>query len=271
MRIRVLVTVKAYPSIGKTIGESVCVAGINVESGAWVRLYPLPFRELPPDQQFSKYATIEVDVRKPRDDSRPESLRCDADTIRVVSKPLPAGASHARAAAVLPLLQPSMCEIQRLQKVDGTSLGVFRPKRLVEFEATRIEEGWSPEKQARIDQSKLLGPEVAPLEKIPYSFAYRYECEEKACGGHRMTIIDWEIMEAFRKWRRSYGEDRALALIRKKWAHEMWGRDREAFPFTGNQKVHRQTFMILGVFWPPRGATGGRPSGGVQGKLLPPR
>lgn len=271
MRIRVLVTVKAYPSIGKTIGESVCVAGIDLESRGWVRLYPLPFRELPDEQQFKKFATVEIDVRKPRSDPRPESRRCDVDSVRVVEEALPAGVAKKRREAVLPLLQPSMCAIQRQQRAAGTSLGVFRPKELLDFVATGTDEAWAPEKQARMDQTKLLGRDLPPLEKIPFKFAYRYLCDDAKCRGHRQTIIDWEIMEAFRKWRRVYGEARALTMIEDKWAGEMWSPDRDTFLFAGNQKLHPQSFLLLGTFWPKKPARGAAPSGWVQDELLPPR
>ena len=42
---RILVTVKTYPELSKTYGETVCTAGLR-EDGTWVRLYPVPFRRL---------------------------------------------------------------------------------------------------------------------------------------------------------------------------------------------------------------------------------
>jgi hypothetical protein len=270
-RIRVLVTVKAYPSIGKKTGESVCVAGIDVATGSWVRLYPLPFRDLPKERQFEKYATIEVDVRPPRNDPRPESRACDIDSLEVVEGPLPAAAAPERRAQILPTLESSMCAIARRQKVDGTSLGVFRPRELLEFVTAPEEAEWPQAKQARLDQGRLIGPEMAPLEKIPHSFSYRYRCEDDGCKGHEQTIIDWEIMQAYRKWRRDHGERRALEMIEDKWAREMWGPERDTFFFTGNQLAHPQSFLVLGTFWPKKPARGGGSSGWVQGELLPPR
>ncbi len=57
---RVLITVKAYPEISTKHGETVCVAGIDADAGSWVRLYPIPFRDLEAYRKFKKYSIIEV-------------------------------------------------------------------------------------------------------------------------------------------------------------------------------------------------------------------
>jgi len=54
MRMKVLITVKAYPAISKKYNETVCTAGIT-EEGKWIRIYPIPFRQLEYDNQFRKY------------------------------------------------------------------------------------------------------------------------------------------------------------------------------------------------------------------------
>src|SRR5690606_14983124 len=39
-----LITVKAYPVIGRKTGEAVCVAGVSLDSeqAEWIRLFPVP-------------------------------------------------------------------------------------------------------------------------------------------------------------------------------------------------------------------------------------
>jgi len=41
MRIKIPITVKAYPAISKEYNETVCTAGIT-EEGKWIRIYPIP-------------------------------------------------------------------------------------------------------------------------------------------------------------------------------------------------------------------------------------
>ena len=81
---RILVTVKAYPNKSGKSEEAICAAGIDVDNLNWVRLYPIPFRDLEEDKKFKKYNIIEAEVSKPSDDSRPESLRINTDTIKIL-------------------------------------------------------------------------------------------------------------------------------------------------------------------------------------------
>jgi hypothetical protein len=64
--IDVLVLVKAYPQPSTKYTESVCVAGLRLDTPVpgWVRLYPVPFRLLKRERQFSKYDLIRVLVRR---------------------------------------------------------------------------------------------------------------------------------------------------------------------------------------------------------------
>jgi hypothetical protein len=62
----VFVTVKAYPAVGRKHGEAVCVAGIDVDPGRWIRLFPVPFRDLPNPNRFEKYETISMRVHEAR-------------------------------------------------------------------------------------------------------------------------------------------------------------------------------------------------------------
>ena len=98
----------------------------------------------------------------------------------------------------------------------------------------------------------MLMPGKKGLEKVPYQFKYRYRCAgEPGCRGHEQSIVDWEIAEAFRKWRAEYGERGALKRIEAKWTEQVWAPDRDTALFTGNQfKNPEQLFLVLGVFWP---------------------
>ena len=71
---RILVTVKTYPTLSTTYGETVCTAGVR-EDGSWVRLYPVPFRRLDEKEQYSKYDWLECSLVHHASDRRPESYR----------------------------------------------------------------------------------------------------------------------------------------------------------------------------------------------------
>lgn len=134
-----VVTVKAYPAVGIKTGEAVCVAGVSAGSEPeWVRLFPVPFRDLPEAMQFKKWQRIKVEVRSPRNDLRPESWSPVISTFEVVDE-LPAGdwAHRRRLIDSLPLR--TMCEMNRLNKLvpgrdqSASSLAVIRARDVPRF------------------------------------------------------------------------------------------------------------------------------------------
>lgn len=159
---------------------------------------------------------------------------------------------------VEPLMKRSMCEIRRLQAVDRTSLGVFRPKRILDLkiepadvkrEKQQIATAWA--RQASLldglDPSEKTN-QLRELEAMPWTFKYRYECDEPDCPTHTQSIIDWEINEYYRRVRR-FGDWRER--MRKRWIGELGDEDRDTAFFVGNQHLHENAFLVLGVWWPP--------------------
>ena len=85
-KIRLLITVKTYPTPSTRYREIVCTAGVK-EDGSWVRLYPINYRFKDYSQWYKKYQWIEVEVEKNFRDPRPESFRPVSD-IKILGKPL---------------------------------------------------------------------------------------------------------------------------------------------------------------------------------------
>jgi hypothetical protein len=251
-RISLLVTVKAYPAISTKYGEVVCVAGIRTDTKRpeWVRLFPVPFRDLPFDQRFKKYDVIELEAQRHPSDARPESYLPNVDSLEVLQHLDTKKGWSRRRPFVEPLVLDSMCEIQRRQKGDGTSLGIFAPAEVGDFTIERNTAEWDPAKARVVVQPSLLFPGKKGLEKIPYRFRYQYRCGDSKCPGHHQSIIDWELAEAFRSW--PYPEPERLQKIRTRWLDQMCAASRETYFFVGNIHQHPEAFLVLGVFWPPR-------------------
>jgi hypothetical protein len=165
-RLELVVAVKAYPVRTDGHGEAVCVAGVrlDVEPSTWVRVFPVPFRRLPKDQQFQKFDVITLDVVRSAD-ARPESWEPRADTIAIVGQKDTKRGWLARREIIEPLLVRSMCEVQRRQSVDGTSLAVFRPRAILDW---TIEA--APPKASGGTQLDIFEPSLEALEDIPYKF-----------------------------------------------------------------------------------------------------
>lgn len=190
--------------------------------------------------------------QKNQTDSRPESYRPNVNSIRVGEILDTDDGWRARRDWIDWTLQPGMCSIQRRQEEAKFSLGAFRPRRVRDLTITKISEKWSAEKQLIVDQMLLFDDNNRPrLEKIPYEFRYEFDCYEDGCKGHSQIIIDWEIMELYRRVK-STDEATMMRKIRDKFLGELCGIDKDVAFFAGNHSYHRNAFMILGVFWPPK-------------------
>jgi hypothetical protein len=251
---RILVVVKTYPNPSHAYGETVCCAGVDLEAGRWVRLYPITFRRLA-DKRFAKYQIIECKAKKPRDDNRPESLRVDQDSIEIVGDPLPAGdKGWPRRMALLPQPSRSLEEIREAQAADRTSIGMFRPKH-IERLVIQPAKPWTARqkdylRQQHLDLGAETSRELAELEQIPWTFSYRFTCDDDRCANpHELQILDWEIGESFRRWSRS-DPDRREEMIRQRYERELPERDLHLV--VGNLAKRPQTFVIIGLVRPPR-------------------
>jgi hypothetical protein len=150
-----------------------------------------------------------------------------------------------------PLVVESMCTIAEQQRLDGTSLGVFRPGEVLDLVVEKDEEEWGDGKKAVIAQPSLFAPHKTALTKIPYRFKYRYRCLTHGCPTHEQSVIDWEISQAFLGWTQ-YPERERLSKIRDKWLGDLCGGERDTHFFVGNQHLFPNSFVVLGVFYPPK-------------------
>lgn len=267
--LEITVLVKATPVLTSALEESMCVAGVSsAPNPRWIRLNPVPFRYLEDSARFAKYDRIRLRGVRPTRDRRPESWKPVEDSIEVIDS---LGVTHGwsrRKQLVSALDEPTMCELVR-ESAAGTgegirSLGAIRPIRPPELviakrKPEKLRE-WNDKAAAIAAQSSLFGGRSnpkAPLEAIPWTFKYRYVCADAACKSHTQSIIDWEVVALYRNVR---DKPDWPELMRKKFVDEMWASDRDTVLFVGNLAQHPQSFLVLGVFWPP--------TGGVQEHLV---
>lgn len=249
---RALIVVRTYPSPAHKGVEVSCTAGIT-EAGEWIRLFPVPYRFLQPDRRFRKYQWVEACVEKAANDHRPESFHLvGGDPIKIVSEPLPTTDAWAqRKAIVLPLRASSLCALMRAQQATGQpTLGLFKPGVIKQLAIGPQAKEWTAAQLAILRQGTLFGPKT-PLEKVPFSFRYAFNCDDAACRGHKLACIDWEMGEAWRRWRNDYGAAGWEAKFRQRFETEMIEKYDTHF-YVGT--VHRfpNTWIIVGLFYPPK-------------------
>jgi hypothetical protein len=254
--LRVLITVKTYPIPSSRYDELVCTAGVT-ESGDFIRLYPINFRDLPFGQQYRKYQWMEVDaVKHTGRDSRKESYRPNCESIRLLGDPIPSGNNWAgRAKYALAKKSQSLEQLQAQQKADRTSLGVFKPRKIEDLIVTPATAKWKPAFEAALRQNRLWENRKAsrePPRKVPYKFQYRFGCDDQRCRQHhQMMIEDREVGALY--WRCIDGgatPPEAAEKVKYKLLDQFCAPGRDTHFFVGTILAHPNSWVIIGVFWP---------------------
>ena len=250
----ILIVVKTYPEISKKYTETVCTAGIVADTMQLVRLYPIRFRYLEGAQQFRKYQWIKGDIRKALSDPRPESHHINTESIEA-GDVIPAGKNwDERHSWIINehTVSPSVEELRAVQKKDGTSLGIVKPKKVkrVIFQPRdqREVEAAIAKKDSIVKQLDLFETKK-DLYIMPVRIMIEFSCNDPECSGHKMSILDWEFGQLYRKMVKGKNWQ---AKIEAKIMKEIFAKTRDTYVILGNLVAHPQTFCVLGFFWPPK-------------------
>ena len=260
---RILVTVKTYPELSKTYGETVCTAGIR-EDGGWVRLYPVPFRRLDETEQYRLYDWITCPLLKHSGDPRPESYRPAGEIVRVGH----VGTSddwRERRELLLRRrrVHRSLDELISAAKNNTSSLAVFKPARITDFTWETADREWDPAKleafRAIASQPSLFDDQswrrtFRVVDKVPYNFYYGFEDGDGRTS--RMRVLEWQLGALYRNCLRSARGDETLALakVRQKYFDQFVKTDLHLFLGTtlAWHRVAPNPWTIVGVLPIPR-------------------
>jgi len=139
---QVLIAVKTYPTLSNKYDELVCTASFK-EDGSWVRIYPIPFRKLDYDKQYSKYDWVEVDLERNTSDFRLESFKPKSieSAFKIVAHLDTDDSWRQRKEIVLQNVHTNMTALiaQAKDNKKYTSLAVFKPKEILDFTIEKTE------------------------------------------------------------------------------------------------------------------------------------
>ncbi|MGB3615316.1 MAG: hypothetical protein WBA10_16095 [Elainellaceae cyanobacterium] len=242
-----------YPHPSRGYQELVCTAGIT-EDYDWVRLYPIDYRYRPRNQQFRKYQWVEIDLlpQGSGNDRRKESRKPNLDSLQVLAQPLSTKDSWRERRDIIDRMPIyTVKQLRELHNSDQTSLGVVRPTRVLDLKIEPVESQWKPEWQRLFDQLTLFGSVQKPLRKIPYKFSYVFECEDSH-KPHNAMIEDWELGVLWlNEVARLGDEEQANSSVRRKFLDEICSDKKDTLFFMGTVFPYN-TWVVLGVFWPPK-------------------
>ncbi len=257
---KVLISVKTYPTLSSKYDELVCSAGFR-EDRSWIRIYPVPFRKRPYNEQYKKYDWIEVDLVKNESDFRPESYRpktIDCE-IKVLDHIDTTENWRERKKYCLGKIYYNLSELitEAKDKNICTSLAVFKPTEILDITAEQVERNWEKAKLARLKQLNIFETtnegKFEVVQKLPYKFKFVFKDNQGIES--RMMIEDWETGQLF--WncleRHVGDEQKAIADVKKKYIDD-FARSKDLHFFLGTTKsnhfVSRNPFMIIGTFHP---------------------
>lgn len=202
------IIVKAAPRASQKFGETVCIAGLNID-GSWVRLYPVSFRDLGDAQKFGRWDRVRYRWRRPsgRSDLRDESRRVDPHSIEIIGK-MPTKERNAF------LTRVAVTSLKRELEV-GKSLALLKPEIIEFYVKKKSEDEFRKEMENReslkAQADLFVRQNIIPGNACPYSFHYRYRDED---GVHDGTCQDWETEATFHRRKFEFGEEQAIAWMK---------------------------------------------------------
>ena len=252
--LEVLPVVKAFPEASRKYKTTVCVAAVTIPDGRWVRLYPIRFTSYSEEKRFKKYQPFEVRATRNASDSRPESYRIDEDTIRISGPVVDTKDDWSERKRLLYGARvSSLCELQRLQKVERKSLGMIKVDRVTGFRTVEADEEKFRDANDQHEYAAspdLFNEEKLRVEALPFKFQYAFYCTDPACRGHNCSVLDWEAYALYRRMVGKWGGIEAVEKVRQKYVDFICGSDKETYFYMGNMKAHPGSFLVLGAFYP---------------------
>ncbi len=247
---KIAIIAKTYPNLSEKYEETVCVAGINLDTNEWIRMFPIMYRKLPMDKHFKKFDVIEVEAEPHKDKYlRQESHKVIDKTIRVLAS-FKSPEWDNRKGLLLPKLNQSIEELEDLRDSQRQTIGIIKPK-IIDFYKKPIESCRDWEKELIEGTQKMLFGEQykSPLDKIPYWMGYRFTCNDERCSGHDLMCEDWEMIQLFRTERAKLGNDElAFGKVRDRYFD--WMQQRDIYFVVGTESRWNH-FLIISLFYPP--------------------
>ena len=276
---QVLMAVKTYPVPSASYGETVCTAGIRLRDGAWVRIYPYPFRLLELENRFEKWQILEMPLVKASRDPRPESYKLfDTNSVRHIrSIDTENGTWAERLRYLRPTVMPSVEAVLNgiPPKGDQNWGATIRPVEVqsgsAKFSYEPVGAQWSKEELAKLERAEerargdLFNPplphEYKRLRKVPYRFRLRFK--DLTGAEYKYPILDWEIAQLFFRMQEEHQSDEvALEKVRYKIEEEIFSPSKQIYLILGNThfEYKQRVLAVDGFVYPKRAASAGMPS-----------
>ena len=255
---KVLITVMTYPHPSRGYQELVCTAGVT-DSPEWVRLYPLDYRYRPTSQRFKKYQWIEVELspRGSGNDNRKESRRPNLDTIRLLEESLTTKKNWKERRQIIDQLPHyTLIELKARYKADRTSLGIVRPNGSSTWRSDRRRSRTGSPSGGDYSISRpSSGHNRSRFANCPSPFTTSSSART-ARSRTPPCARTGDSAPSFLKERERLGSDDAAALTSSPSSWTNCAARRRTLGSSWARTSRYNTWMVLGVFWPPKTDSG---------------
>ncbi len=201
--------------------------------------------------RYDKYSWIEVECKKAREKlNRKESYKINPRSLRLIDDSLsnPEADWEGRNEWLLPMMSKSIEELNEKWNEDRTSLGLVCPKAIHDFVLDEIRD--DADRDSTI-QLTLDGTKAIIAEPMGAVMRYRFNCHDNTCNGHRILCEDWELLEAWRKWRGKYESDEVTwEKIHSKFYD--WMTTKRDLYFYMGMYYNMPYWLIIGLYYPPK-------------------
>lgn len=255
---RIVVYCKTYPELSSKHRETVCTAGIDLNTLMPIRLWPVPLRLLEPEYQYELYDILELPIERNFRDPRPESHRIRVDGIKRIGHLDTEHAWEARREVMFgnaDWYYACLEHLKAAQAQSNTSLGIVPVAEVARIEVAVRPTGERAEHEERMKHRVQLldlfdEDTRRRLDFLPFRIRIHWSCgvpgkRTPGCPGHTASIIDWGLLELGRREGVERARQKMLDLT-----------DLERYDLhllVGNFFTHPATFGVIGLWYPPRG------------------
>ena len=235
---KALIVVKSDLHLSKHHGETVCVAGLT-EGGKWRRLYPIKFRKLPKEDQFTRWDWVEYTFEPSVKDKRLESRPVLEGSLSIVSKNY---SEKLRPEIVEKSLRSSFSEAASL----GETLCMIRPdevKFIAKKKSTSEFEREQNEFEQHCSQKDLFYQDLPTPVPCPYDFRVSFrDGDGREFNRH---CDDWETSATYYNLIKAYSEREVLETLKRRYSEE-YPRKGMALAF-GTHSLWPNQWLLVGI------------------------
>jgi hypothetical protein len=149
--------------------------------------------------------------------------------------------------------------LRAAQAEHGASLGLVRPKEINRIYCKKRPDSdrkeWEEHRAEALSQKELYvdaETETKDLAFMPVQYRACFRCDDAACHTeHDVSILDWGIYALSRRQFAARGAALAERDVISKIEEMMDASKRQPYFFLGNTKPHPQSFMAVGLYYPP--------------------